>query len=50
MIVAGGVSTLIPGAGFDDLYGVLDPLAAMPGSSGKAETLYGMFMDVVLTY
>lgn len=50
MIVAGGVSTLIPGAGFDDLYGVLDPLAAMSGSSGKAETLYGMFMDVVLTY
>lgn len=50
IIVAGGVSSLIPGAGFDDLYGVLDPLAAAAGNSGKADTLYGMFMDLVLTY
>jgi hypothetical protein len=50
IILAGGISSLIPGAGFDDLYGITDPLTAAAGNSGKAETLYGMFMDLVLAY
>ncbi|MEY3460054.1 MAG: hypothetical protein RL215_3211 [Planctomycetota bacterium] len=50
IILAGGISSLIPGAGFDDLYGITDPLTAAAGNSGKAETLYGMFMDLILAY
>ncbi|MFM7865859.1 MAG: hypothetical protein ACKPHU_16710, partial [Planctomycetaceae bacterium] len=50
VLIAGGVSALLPGRGFDDLYGVTDPLAAAAGATGRAENLYGMFMDLVLTW
>lgn len=50
VLIAGGVSALLPGRGFDDLYGVTDPLAAASGATGRAENLYGMFMDLVLTW
>ena len=50
VIVVGGVSTLIPGQGFDDLFGVTDPFSAANAQPGKADTLRAMFLNVVLTY
>ena len=50
VIVVGGVSTLIPGRGFDDLFGVTDPFSAANAQPGKADTLRAMFLNVVLTY
>lgn len=50
IIVAGGVSSLIPGKGFDDLFGVTDPISVNSTGPGKAETLHALFLDLVLTY
>ena len=50
VIVVGGVSTLIPGQGFDDLFGVTDPVSVANTQPGKADTLRAMFLNVVLTY
>ncbi len=50
VILVGGVSTLIPGKGFDDLFGVTDPFSAANSQPGKADTLRAMFVNLVLTY
>ena len=50
VILVGGVSTLIPGKGFDDLFGVTDPFSAANAQPGKADTLRAMFVNLVLTY
>ena len=50
LLVVGGVSTLIPGQGFDDLFGVTNPFSAAHAQPGKADTLRAMFLNVVLTY
>ena len=50
VIFVGGVSTLIPGQGFDDLFGVTDPFSIANAQPGKADTLRAMFVNAVLTY
>lgn len=50
VIMVGGVSTLIPGQGFDDLFGVTDPFSTANAQTGKADTLRAMFVNLVLTY
>jgi hypothetical protein len=50
IIVAGGVSSLIPGKGFDDLFGVTDPISVNSTGPGKADTLHALFLDLVFTY
>ncbi|MDA1231948.1 MAG: hypothetical protein O2856_14340, partial [Planctomycetota bacterium] len=50
VILVGGVSTLIPGKGFDDLFGVTDPFSTANAQPGKADTLSAMFLNVVMTY
>jgi len=50
IILSGGVSTLIPGRGFDDLFGVANPRSSASALPGKAETLHALFLDLILTY
>ncbi len=50
VIVVGGVSTLIPGKGFDDLFGVTDPFTTANAQPGKADTLRAMFLNLIMTY
>ncbi len=50
VILSGGVSALIPGRGFDDLFGVTDPFSTANAQSGHADTLHALFLDVILTY
>ena len=50
IIVSGGVSSLVPGKGFDDLFGVTDPISTTSTGPGKADTLHALFLDFILTY
>lgn len=50
VILAGGVSALIPGKGFDDLFGVTDPLTTANAQPGRADTLRAMFLNLIMTY
>jgi len=50
VIVVGGISTLIPGQGFDDLFGVTDPFSVANAQPGKADALRALFLNVVLAY
>jgi hypothetical protein len=50
VILLGGVSALVPGAGFDDLFGVTNPFSIENAQTGKADTLHALFMNVVLNY
>ena len=49
MLIA-GVSTLFPGRGFKDLFGVTSPFTIGNVGGGESNGLYAAFMDVILTY
>lgn len=50
VIVSGGVSTLIPGQGFHDLFGVANPVSAATAAPGKSDSMQALFVDVTFTY
>lgn len=51
VVILAGFSTLIPGKGFDDLYGKAIPEVVFGGDSEiKAEALYSNFIEVILQY
>lgn len=50
--LVGGISGFFPAEGFDNLFGVTAPFTSATASpqSARAENMYALFMDVILTY
>lgn len=50
-IIVGGIASLIPGKGFDDLFGTAIPEIAFGGDDDiEADQLYSNFIEVILQY
>lgn len=50
VILVGGYSALIPGAGLDDLYGVTDPFHLFSTKDTRAHTMHSAFLELALVY
>jgi hypothetical protein len=50
MVLVGGVSSLLPGNGFDDLFGITSPFDPSNAGSTNAPTMVASFLELVLTY
>ena len=50
VILRAGIASLIPGAGFKDLYGVQDPFVVPNSRHADVDPLFSSFMELVLTY
>lgn len=51
MVIVGGIAALIPGKGFDDLFGTAIPELAFGGDDDiEANQLYSNFIEVILQY
>ena len=50
VIMLFGVSTLVPGSGFRDLFGKTTPFTIENASNVKADPLYAAFFELAMTY
>ncbi len=50
VIILTGMALFLPGAGFDDLFGVTDPFATNNSRSVDAPTMFQAFTDITLTF
>lgn len=50
VIILTGMALFLPGAGFDDLFGVTDPFASNNSRSVDAPTMFQAFTDITLTF
>ena len=50
VVLTGGFAALIPGRGFDDLYGIGDPLRPFGDQKIESPTLYSAFVEMALVY
>jgi hypothetical protein len=50
VVLTGGFAALIPGRGFDDIYGIGDPLRPFGDQKIESPTLYSAFLEMALVF
>ena len=50
MIFIAGFSTFVPGKGFNDLFGIANPLELFEPKKTEAEQMFSNFVELVMTY
>jgi hypothetical protein len=50
VIIVAGMALFLPGAGFDDLFGVTEPFSTANSDSVDSSPMFQAFTDVALTF